>query len=185
MAFTHSPKGFSHEPIALVNRQVYPNPGFDGILRPASTPQPMSAEPQVPATRPGCGSRLCYASTLCKESTDTTVQITRRVIDDKTCVVALDGDLNASSVDEVKDVFRQVADEPARQVVLDRERIHSIDSSGLAALISGLNTMNEAAASLKLAALQSQADHPFELTTFDQVFEIFDDPDKATRSFPS
>jgi anti-sigma B factor antagonist len=69
---------------------------------------------------------------------DTAVEITRRVIDDKTCVVALDGILNASSADEVKEIFRQVADDGMRQVVLDLERMHSIDSSGLAALISGL-----------------------------------------------
>ena len=144
----------------------------------------MSAEPQVPATGPGCASGLCYASTLCKESTDTTVEITRRVIDDKTCVVALDGTLNASSADEVKEIFRQVADEGIRQVVLHLQRMHSIDSSGLAALIYGLKAMNAVGGRLKMAALQSHADHLFKLTMFDQVCEIFDDADKAIRSFP-
>ncbi len=144
----------------------------------------MSAEPHLPATGPGYGSGLCYASTLCKESTNTTVEITQRVIDDKTCVVALDGTLNASSADEVKEIFRQVADDRIRRVVLDLESMHSIDRSGLAALIFGLKPMNPVGGSLKMAALQSQADHLFMLTMFDQVFEIFDDADEALRSFP-
>ena len=63
--------------------------------------------------------------------------------------------------------------------------MHSIDSTGLAALISGLKAMNEVGGSLTLAALQPQANHLFKLTMFDQVFDIFDDADKAIRSFPS
>jgi len=113
------------------------------------------------------------------------VEITLRVIDDKTCVVALDGTLNASSADEVKEIFRQVTGEGMRQVVLGLERMHSIDSTGLPALISGLKAMNEVGGSLTLAALQPQADHLFKLTMFDQVFKIFDDADTAIRSFPS
>ena len=46
------------------------------------------------------------------------MEITRRVIDDKTCVVALDGTLNASSADEVKEIFRQVTNEGMRRVFL-------------------------------------------------------------------
>jgi hypothetical protein len=45
--------------------------------------------------------------------------------------------------------------------------------------------MNEVRGCIKLAALQSQPDYLFKLTMFDQVFEIFDDTDKAIRSFPS
>ncbi len=62
--------------------------------------------------------------------------------------------------------------------------MHSIDSTGLAALISGLKAMNEVGGSITLAALQPQANHLFKLTMFDQVFDIFDDADKAIRSFP-
>jgi len=114
------------------------------------------------------------------------VEITRRVIDDKTCVVALDGTLNASSAPEVKEIFHQpVADEGIRQVVLNLQRMHSIDSSGLAAQISGLKAMNAVRGSLKMAALQSQADHLFKFTMSDQLFDIFHDAHKAIRSFPS
>ena len=114
------------------------------------------------------------------------MEITRRVIDDKTCVVALDGTLNASSAPEVNEIFHQpVADEGIRQVVLNLQRMHSIDSSGLAAQISGLKAMNAVRGSLKMAALQSQADHLFKFTMSDQLFDIFHDAHKAIRSFPS
>jgi anti-sigma B factor antagonist len=67
-------------------------------------------------------------------------------------------------------------------VVLDLGKVPFIDSSGLAALVSGLKTLNEKDGSLKLASLQSQADLLFKLTMFDKVFEIFADVDSALQS---
>lgn len=113
------------------------------------------------------------------------MEITQRAIDEKTCVISLDGTLNARSADHVKDVFREVVGEGTRQVVLDLGDVPFIDSSGLAALVSGLKTLNEKEGSLKLASLQSQADLLFKLTMFDKVFEIFADVDSAAQSFAS
>lgn len=111
------------------------------------------------------------------------MEITRRDIDDKTCVIALSGTLNAGSADLVKDRFRKIADEGISQVVLDMENVPFVDSSGLAALVSGLKTMNQQDGVLKLASLQSQADLLFKLTMFDKVFDIYDDADSAVTSF--
>jgi anti-sigma B factor antagonist len=113
------------------------------------------------------------------------MEITQQAIDEKTCVISLDGTLNARSADQVKDVFREVAGKGVRQVVLELGDVPFIDSSGLAALVSGLKTLNEEDGSLKLASLQSQADLLFKLTMFDKVFEIFDDVDSALHSFAS
>ena len=113
------------------------------------------------------------------------MEITERVINEETCVISLDGTLNARSADQVKETFRDVAAKGIQQVVLDLGSVPFIDSSGLAALVSGLKTLNEKDGGLKLASLQSQADLLFKLTMFDKVFEIFPDVDAATQSFAS
>ena len=113
------------------------------------------------------------------------MEITQKTIDEKTCIISLEGTLNARSADQVKDAFREVAGRGIRRVVLDLGNVPFIDSSGLAALVSGLKTLNEKNGSLKLAALQSQADLLFKLTMFDKVFEIFPDVEAAGKSFKS
>jgi anti-sigma B factor antagonist len=113
------------------------------------------------------------------------MNITKRNTDEQTCVISLDGTLNARSADQVKDTFRQAVAEGIRRVVLDLSSVPFIDSSGLAALVSGLKTLNEKTGSLKLASLQSQADLLFKLTMFDKVFEIFADVDAALASYSS
>ncbi len=113
------------------------------------------------------------------------MEITQRNIDEETCVISLDGTLNARSSDQVKEAFREVAGKGMRQVVLDLDKVPFIDSSGLAALVSGLKTLNEIEGSLKLTSLQSQADLLFRLTMFDKVFEIYDDVNSALEAFAS
>lgn len=113
------------------------------------------------------------------------MEITQRTIDEKTCVISLNGTLNARSADQVKEAFREAAGKGMRQVVLNLGDVPFIDSSGLAALVSGLKTLNEKEGSLKLASLQSQADLLFKLTMFDKVFEIFADDDSAIQAFAS
>ena len=113
------------------------------------------------------------------------MKITQRPIGEKTCVISLDGTLNARSADQVKGTFREVVGEGVRQVVLDLSSVPFIDSSGLAALVSGLKTLNEKGGTLKLASLQSQADLLFKLTMFDKVFEVFADVDLALQSYSS
>lgn len=113
------------------------------------------------------------------------MEITQQNIDEETCVISLDGTLNARSSDQVKEAFREVTGRGMRQVVLDLGKVPFIDSSGLAALVSGLKTLNEVEGSLKLTSLQSQADLLFRLTMFDKVFEIYDDVNSALQAFAS
>ena len=113
------------------------------------------------------------------------MEIAQKTLDEETCIISLDGTLNARSADQVKEAFKDVAGKGINKVVLDLSDVPFIDSSGLAALVSGLKTLNEKEGSLKLASLQSQADLLFRLTMFDKVFEIYPDVDSATQSFDS
>ena len=98
-------------------------------------------------------------------------------------IVSFNGALNARSAEEAKQIFRDLVEQGVNQVIVDLQEVPFIDSSGLAALVSGLKTLNEKEGSLKLASLQSQADLLFRLTMFDKVFEIYPDVDSATQSF--
>jgi len=97
-------------------------------------------------------------------------------------IVSFNGALNARSAEEAKQIFRDLVEQGVKQVIVDLQEVPFIDSSGLAALVSGLKTLGGESANLKLAAPQSQARLLFELTMFDRVFEIHDTVDTALNS---
>ena len=94
-------------------------------------------------------------------------------------LVKLNGALNARSAEEAKQTFRDLSGKGAQRVIVDLSDVPFIDSSGLAALVSGLKTFGGDAHNLRLAAPQSQAKLLFELTMFDRVFQILDSVDDA------
>lgn len=94
-------------------------------------------------------------------------------------LVKLNGALNARSAEDAKQKFRDLSDKGAKQIIVDLAGVPFIDSSGLAALVSGLKTFGGDANYLRLAAPQSQAKLLFELTMFDRVFQIFDSVEAA------
>jgi anti-sigma B factor antagonist len=97
-------------------------------------------------------------------------------------VVSFNGALNARSAEEAKQTFRTLVEQGVNQIIVDLNQVPFIDSSGLAALVSGLKTLGGEAENLKLAAPQSQARLLFELTMFDRVFDIHDSVENAQQS---
>ena len=110
------------------------------------------------------------------------MEISSKSVSQTVSIVSLNGALNARSAEEAKQTFRTLVDEGVTQVIVDLHDVPFIDSSGLAALVSGLKTLGGEASNLKLAAPQSQAKLLFELTMFDRVFEIHDSVDDAMKS---
>jgi anti-sigma B factor antagonist len=110
------------------------------------------------------------------------MEITYKSVSPTLSVVSLNGALNARSAEDAKQAFRSLVEKGVATVVVDLQEVPFIDSSGLAALVSGLKTLGGEASNLKLAAPQSQARLLFELTMFDRVFEIHDSVDDALNS---
>ncbi len=110
------------------------------------------------------------------------MEISSKSVSDSVSIVSLNGALNARSAEEAKQTFRNLVEQGVAQVIVDLQDVPFIDSSGLAALVSGLKTLGGEASNLKLAAPQSQARLLFELTMFDRVFEIHDSIDDALKS---
>jgi anti-sigma B factor antagonist len=113
------------------------------------------------------------------------MEISSKSVSSTVSIVSLNGALNARSAEEAKQTFRNLVDDGVSQVIVDLHDVPFIDSSGLAALVSGLKTLGGEASNLKLAAPQSQARLLFELTMFDRVFEIHDSVDDAMNSLSS
>lgn len=110
------------------------------------------------------------------------MEISHESISKTVANVSLNGALNARSAEDAKQTFRELVDEGIKQVIVNLQDVPFIDSSGLAALVSGLKTLGGEPANLKLAAPQSQARLLFELTMFDRVFEIHDTVENALSS---
>lgn len=110
------------------------------------------------------------------------MDITYNSLGNEIYLVKLNGALNARSAEEAKQTFRDLSDKGANQVIVDLAEVPFIDSSGLAALVSGLKTFGGDANNLRLAAPQSQAKLLFELTMFDRVFQIFESVHEAQDS---
>jgi anti-sigma B factor antagonist len=110
------------------------------------------------------------------------MEISCKSVSSNVSIVVLNGALNARSAEEAKQTFRNLKEQGVSQVIVDLNEVPFIDSSGLAALVSGLKTLGGEASNLKLAAPQSQARLLFELTMFDRVFEIHDSVEDAQNS---
>lgn len=84
------------------------------------------------------------------------------------------GRLDAKSSPNLKSVFQQLMEsaEP-KKIIVDLQSVHFIDSSGLAALVSGLRRARENGCSLVLSGAQSQAQIVFRLTMMDRVLPIY------------
>ncbi len=73
------------------------------------------------------------------------------------------------------------ADRPC--IVLDCSKIQHIDSAGVEALIHCLQEAMKRDGDLKLAAVSPMSAVILELMRVDRLFEVFDTPEEAVRSF--
>ena len=69
-------------------------------------------------------------------------------------------------------------------MIVDLSRVTYIDSSGLAALIEGMQNTEEYGGKFALAGLQETIRTIFEIARLDQVFQIFPDVDTALAAAP-
>lgn len=99
-------------------------------------------------------------------------------------VLTLDGRLDATTAPDLKTKFTSLVAEGHVQLVIDLTRVPFIDSSGLAALVSGLKATQETGGALKLVGLNEQTRTAFRVTLLDRVFEFYPDIDTALDSLP-
>jgi anti-sigma B factor antagonist len=69
------------------------------------------------------------------------------------------------------------------KVVLNLHEVNYIDSGGLGTLVSLYTTARNAGGSVKLARLSQRVGDLLQVTKLLTIFEVFDDEEKAARSF--
>ena len=99
-------------------------------------------------------------------------------------VIELSGELMGGSDSEK---FRNVIDEAimdeTNNVVIDLERVHWMNSSGLGLLISALTSLRSSGGDLRLANLSERLRRPLTITKLDTIFKEFDSVQSAVQSF--
>jgi anti-sigma B factor antagonist len=87
-------------------------------------------------------------------------------------VIRTSGRLNMISAPELKDLVARIVREDGRShVVVDLAGTDFMDSTGLAALISGLKTARSAGGDLRIARPGKQVTMVLELTSMDRILE--------------
>ncbi|HTX10106.1 MAG TPA: STAS domain-containing protein [Solirubrobacteraceae bacterium] len=104
--------------------------------------------------------------------------ISHRTIDDRTCVVAVEGDLDLASAPELKWTLVELLHQGYGHYVLDLSGVTHMDSMGLGVLVAFRKRLH-ADAKLALACMPEQLNKLFELTGLDASFERFATVDAA------
>ena len=86
-------------------------------------------------------------------------------------VLRLSGRLDLVSASALKDALRQRLADRRLQLVIDLDKVHFINSSGLGALISCLRDVRLAKGRLVLCRLAPYMEEIFAITTLNRVFE--------------
>lgn len=103
-------------------------------------------------------------------------------LDPAITIVRLDGRLDARTSIEVRKALNDLLEQLHLKIIIDLEKVPFIDSSGLAALVSGLRLARQKGGSIALSGAQSQAQIVFRLTMLDRVFSILPTVEEAKRS---
>lgn len=96
-------------------------------------------------------------------SMDTTVQ-----------VLAPSGILDSTQAQKIRAEVDHALNKGASTLLMDLKEVTFIDSSGLGILISVLKKVRSQSCEMVLCAINPQVKMLFELTSMDQVFEIFE-----------
>jgi anti-anti-sigma factor len=93
------------------------------------------------------------------------------------------GRLDLLTAPEVRQHVAQAIAAGSRRLIIDLAEVQFIDSSGLAALISGLKTARLAGGDLRIARPNDQARFLFELTRLDQVLRPYPTVEEALAGY--
>ena len=105
-------------------------------------------------------------------------RITHREVDERTCVVAVEGDLDLASAPQLKWMLVELLNKGYAQYVIDLSQLTYMDSMGLGVLV-GFRKRVEGNAHLALACLPAKQRKLLELTGLDACFDSFATLDEA------
>ncbi len=104
--------------------------------------------------------------------------VAHRVIDERICVVSVEGDLDLASAPQLKWTLVDLLDKGYAQYVIDLSQLTYMDSMGLGVLV-GFRKRVEGTARLALACLPETQRKLLEMTGLDAAFDSFASLDEA------
>jgi anti-sigma B factor antagonist len=104
--------------------------------------------------------------------------VAHRVVDERICVVSVEGDLDLASAPQLKWTLVELLDKGYAQYVIDLSKLTYMDSMGLGVLV-GFRKRLEGSAQLALACLPETQRKLLEMTGLDACFDSFDSLEAA------
>jgi anti-sigma B factor antagonist len=101
------------------------------------------------------------------------------ILGGKQVLLAVSGRVTAVSVGDLRARTKALVAEGRTEIILDLSDVSFMDSSGLAALVSGLKATREAGGWFRVAGVTENVRSVFSLTMLDKVFELYPDVDSA------
>src|SRR6266852_7410793 len=102
--------------------------------------------------------------------------------EDQPNVLSLEGEIDLHISPNVAASLNMMIEKKPKQLIVNLARVTYIDSSGLAALIEGMQNAEEYGGKFALAGLQEPVRTIFEIARLDQVFRIFPNVNAALAS---
>ena len=100
-------------------------------------------------------------------------------VDDKTHVVSLQGEVDASTAPRLGSRLSGLADEGKRAVVVDLSDVTFMDSTGIGVLLNALRHFSTRQGKLVLVCPTQRVLRPFEVTGLLGIISVFDSREKA------
>jgi anti-anti-sigma factor len=107
--------------------------------------------------------------------------ISHRQVDERTCVLSVEGDLDLASAPQLKWTLMELVDKGYDRYVIDLERLTHIDSTGLGVLV-GFSRRLEGSAHMALACLPAAQRRVLEITGLDATLDTFATVEEALSS---
>ena len=101
---------------------------------------------------------------------------------DQPNVLPLEGEIDLHVSPNIAASLQTMIEKKPPKLIIDLARVTYIDSSGLAALIEGMQNVQEYGGKFALAGLQEPVRTIFEIARLDQVFRIFPNVNAALAS---
>ena len=83
----------------------------------------------------------------------------------------------------LNDQIHKLIDDKKKRIVIDLSDVKFINSSGLAMLIGGLNTMRKSGGEMKLARASEKIETLLEMTKLNTVFDVHKTVNEAVTAF--
>ncbi|MFN2542593.1 MAG: STAS domain-containing protein [Chthoniobacterales bacterium] len=99
--------------------------------------------------------------------------------EDRPNVLPLEGEIDLHVSPNVATALQTMIEKKPKRLIVDLARVSYIDSAGLAALIEGMQNVQQYGGKFALASLQEPVRTIFEIARLDQVFRIFPDVNAA------